>query len=88
MLKRAGLVASRTGRGRSSWIKPIKSLALTWVNRTVPGQTYEMVLEWNYGFEVTRWFTFQPDIQWVVRPGATGQIPNALVLGAQAVIDF
>jgi len=65
-----------------------QSFAVTWVNRTVPGQTYEMVLEWNYGFEVTRWFTFQPDLQWVVRPGATGQIPNALVLGAQAVIDF
>ena len=31
---------------------------------------------------------FQPDLQWVVRPGATGQIPNALVIGAQAVLDF
>ena len=54
----------------------------------MPGQTYELVLEWNYGMEVTRWFRFQPDVQWIVRPGATGQIPNALVLGAQASIDF
>jgi porin len=65
-----------------------QSFAVTWANRTVPGQTYELVLEWNYGIEVTRWFTFQPDLQWIIRPGATGQIPNALVLGAQAVIDF
>jgi porin len=65
-----------------------QGFALTWVNRTVPGQTYELVLEWNYGVHVTPWFTFQPDVQWVIRPGATGQIPNALVLGAQAVIDF
>ena len=65
-----------------------QGFAATWVDRTVPGQTYELVLEWNYGVEVTRWFRFQPDVQWVIRPGATGQIPNALVLGAQASIDF
>ena len=65
-----------------------QGFAATWVNRTIPGQTYELVLEWNYGIEVMRWFRFQPDIQWVIRPGATGQIPNALVLGAQATIDF
>ena len=65
-----------------------QGFAATWVNRTVPGQTYELVLEWNYGMEVTRWFRFQPDLQWIIRPGATGQIPNALVLGAQASIDF
>jgi porin len=65
-----------------------QGFAATWVNRTVPGQTYELVLEWNFGIEVTRWFRFQPDVQWIIRPGATGQIPNALVLGAQASIDF
>ena len=65
-----------------------QGFAATWVNRTLPGQTYELVLEWNYGIEITRWFRFQPDLQWIIRPGATGQIPNALVLGAQASIDF
>ena len=65
-----------------------QGFAATWVNRTAPGQTYELVLEWNYGIEVMRWFRFQPDVQWIIRPGATGQIPNALVLGAQASIDF
>jgi carbohydrate-selective porin OprB len=47
-----------------------------------------MVLEWNYGIEVTKWFTFQPDFQWIVRPGAKGELPNAFVIGAQAVLDF
>jgi porin len=65
-----------------------QGFAATWVNRTIPDQTYELVLEWNYGMEITRWFRFQPDVQWIIRPGATGQIPNALVLGAQASIDF
>jgi carbohydrate-selective porin OprB len=75
-----GLIASRP--------YDTQGFAATWVNRTVPGQTYELVLEWNYGIEVMRWLRFQPDLQWVIRPGATGQIPNALVLGAQASIDF
>ena len=65
-----------------------QGFAATWVNRTISGETYELVLEWNYGMEITRWFRFQPDVQWIIRPGATGQIPNALVLGAQASIDF
>jgi len=65
-----------------------QGFAFTWANFTAPGQTYELVLEWNYGIAVTRWFTFQPDFQWVIRPGATGQIPNALVIGAQAVLNF
>jgi porin len=65
-----------------------QAFALTWANFTAPGKTYEMVLEWTYGIEVTKWFTFQPDVQWVVRPSGTGQIPNALVIGAQAVLDF
>src|SRR5262249_52182599 len=26
-----------------------QGFAATWVNRTVPGQTYELVLQWNYG---------------------------------------
>jgi len=65
-----------------------QGFALTWANFTAPGETYEMVLEWNYGIEVTKWFTFQPDFQWIVRPGAKGELPNAFVIGAQAVLDF
>jgi porin len=30
----------------------------------------------------------QPDIQWVINPGGTGNIPNALVLGAQMGVTF
>ena len=65
-----------------------QGLALTWASFTAPGETYEMVVEWNYGIEVTKWLTFQPDFQWVVRPGAKGEIPNAFVIGGQVVLDF
>ena len=47
-----------------------------------------MAPEWNYRIEVTKWFTFQPDLRWIVRPGVRGEIPNAAAIGARAVIDF
>ena len=30
----------------------------------------------------------QPDLQWVINPGGTNRIPNALVLGAQMGVTF
>ncbi len=81
----AGVIANGMLPGRPF---DTQGVAVTWANFTASGETYEMVVEWNYGIRVTRWFTFQPDFQWVVRPGATGQIPNAFVIGAQAVLTF
>lgn len=48
----------------------------------------EKVLEVGHRFAVTRWSYFEPDLQWVVDPGGTGEIPNALVIGAQMGITF
>lgn len=53
-----------------------------------PEQNFEMVLEWSYLIQLTPWLQLQPDIQYVIKPGATGQIPNALVLGAQIAINL
>jgi carbohydrate-selective porin OprB len=30
----------------------------------------------------------QPNLQWIINPGGTGNIPNALVLGAQMSVSF
>ena len=49
---------------------------------------YEMVLEWGYRVQLTPFAYIQPDIQWVMNPGGTGNIPNALVLGAQMGVTF
>lgn len=49
---------------------------------------YEMVLEWGYRVQLTPFAYIQPDIQWVLNPGGTGNIPNALVLGAQMGVTF
>ncbi len=49
---------------------------------------YEVVIEAGYRINLTKFAYFQPDVQWVINPGGTGDIPNALVLGAQMGVTF
>lgn len=49
---------------------------------------YELVFECNYKIQINKFAFFQPDLQWVVNPGGTGNIPNALVIGAQMGVTF
>jgi porin len=49
---------------------------------------YELALEWTYVVQVTPWLQVQPDVQYVIRPGGTGNIPDALVLGFQLAVTF
>jgi porin len=59
------------------------------VNETGGGYPqYEMVLELGYRVQLTKFAYVQPDLQWVINPGGTGNIPNALVLGAQMGVTF
>jgi porin len=49
----------------------------------------ELVMEWNYTFRFRNGaFFFEPDLQYIIRPGGTGNIPNALVAGAQVGFNF
>jgi len=58
-------------------------------NPTVGVQDYETVLEWTYRFYFRKGaIFFQPDIQHVIRPGGTGKLDNALVLGCQIGMNF
>ena len=50
--------------------------------------TYEMPLELGYRVQLNRFAYIQPDVQYVIRPGGTGDIPNATVLGAQFGASF
>jgi len=49
---------------------------------------YEAVLELNHTFVLGRGLSFQPDIQYVIRPAGTGTIDNALVIGAKVAVQF
>ena len=56
---------------------------------TVGVQSHEIVLEGTYRFSLRKGaLFFQPDVQYVIRPGGTGQIANALVLGCQLGVNF
>lgn len=44
---------------------------------------YELVLEGVHRFQLWKFAYLQPDLQFIVRPGGTEKIPNALVLGTQ-----
>ncbi len=49
---------------------------------------YELALEWGYRVQLNRFFYIQPDLQYIIRPGGTGHIPDAFVLGAQIGVSF
>lgn len=52
-------------------------------------QTYESVIEATYRIALPGNSVFvQPDLQYIIRPGGTGQFGNALVLGCQIGVNF
>jgi porin len=56
---------------------------------TVGVQSHETVLELTYRLALLKSALYlQPDLQYVFRPGGTGKIPDALVLGAQIAVNF
>jgi len=56
---------------------------------TIGVQDHETVLEWSYRLYFCQSSVFvQPDVQYVIRPGGTGKIDNALVLGCQVGVNF
>jgi len=57
-------------------------------SRDLPGQTYEMTLEWTHATALTRWLTVQPDLQYVINPGGLSSRGNAVVVGAQLAVEF
>ncbi len=48
----------------------------------------EIVLNVGYIFTITKEFSVQPDIQYIIQPGGFGQDGNALVLGLQVSIEL
>ena len=52
------------------------------------GQDFEIALEWTYVYQLFPWLALQPDVQWIINPGGTGDTPNALVAGVQISLDL
>jgi porin len=51
-------------------------------------QTYESIVEIGYGAWITPWLLLQPNLQYVINPGGTGNISNAFVLGIHTDVTF
>lgn len=51
-------------------------------------QTYESIGEVDYNIQIAPWFSLRPNLQYVMRPGGTGTIPNALVIGLHTDVKF
>lgn len=49
-------------------------------------QTYESIIEVDYGAQISPWLKLRPNLQYILRPGGTGAIPDALVLGLYAQV--
>jgi len=48
----------------------------------------ESVLNAGYVIQITKEFSVQPDVQYIIRPGGFGQSGNALVLGLQIAVEL
>jgi porin len=68
------------------WISDEQNLAR--LQQGLSHQTAESVYELNYKFALGRGITFEPDVQYIQQPAATGKIPDAWVVGAQVTLDL
>ena len=58
-------------------------------NHTSPAlPDHELVLELEYQGRLFKGFAVQPGLQYIVHPGGSGAIDDALVLGVRTVFDF
>jgi len=58
------------------------------VSDDLQGKDFEILLEATHIIEIKEWIKIQPDIQYIVHPGGSGEIPNALVIGFQLAVDI
>ncbi len=49
---------------------------------------HEAILEATYKVQVKDWLTVQPDLQYIFNPGASENLPNALVAGVRFNVTF
>lgn len=85
-----GLLATYVAiSGRLSNVEAVEqAVDLPLSNNATGIQSHEVILETNYDIHVTRGLNFQPDFQYVIRPNAQSNIPNAAVFGFKAHVSF
>ena len=57
-------------------------------NISVDPPGYELVLELTNKIQITPWMFLQPDLQIILHPGGTSNIPTAYVVGTRFGLTF
>ena len=52
------------------------------------GDAWEIALEWTYCFQLTPWFSIQPDLQYVINPAGVPGATNAWVAGVRSSLSI
>ena len=70
--------------------KDIASIGAIYGNLSgyIPQRSGETVIESNYRMTLTPWLSMAPDFQYVIKPGGSSTVSNAVVLGAQLAVTF
>lgn len=55
---------------------------------SAPPPDHELVMEATYEFQLTPWWSLQPDVQWVHHPGGSAALPDAWVLTLRTTLIF
>ena len=50
--------------------------------------THETVIEAFYLVQLAKWWTLQPDVQWIIHPGGTGAAEDAVVVALRTSLVF
>ena len=86
-----GLVPGRSGDTTAvqmSYVKYSDKLKESEQSAGLSTQKYEIAFEFTHKIMITKWMYMQPDIQYIVQPGGTGNIDDALVIGFQSGLTF
>ena len=49
---------------------------------------HEIAVEMTYYADITPWWSIQPDIQYIIHPGGSSELPNAFVIGLRSSLTF
>lgn len=72
----------------ASWADISDDVASAQRRAGIPEQDYEAVVELTYEYQLTKWCMLQPDVQWVIHPGGSSVLRDALVLGWRVTLTF
>ena len=50
--------------------------------------SHETVLEAFYTLQIAKWWTVQPDVQWIFNPGGRESVPDAVVATLRTSLVF